>query len=85
MNAGPYASAKMNRELEFYARLGKEWLQSKPILKCKECGSLVDFFVNCTVNEWGHYVYVWCEECGRGRHITEFTPIVRMGKPKKKR
>jgi hypothetical protein len=63
MGAVPFSSAKSNHELEFYARLGREWLQSKPILKCKQCGSNLDFFVNSIQNEFGHFVYVWCEEC----------------------
>ena len=75
---------KDNHELEFYARLGKEWLQSKPIFKCKQCGSNLDFFVNSIQNEFGHFVYVWCEECGSRKHISELQPIIRLKKSKRK-
>ena len=84
MNSSPLSSGKDNLELEFYARLSKEWLQSKPILKCKICGSNIDFFVNSMPNEWGHYVYVWSEDCGKNRHISELQSIVRLKKSKRK-
>jgi len=49
-------------------RLGEDLYKRHAIVKCPR-GHSLNYYENSLVNEWGHHVFVWCEDCKRAYYV----------------